>query len=352
MEPIMLHSIDALRAHLTGRTILLVCGNSFDRLEIATQLNGLDLVQFRDFSPNPLYKSVCRAVELFRTSHCNAILAVGGGSAIDVAKCVKLFSGMDPTFNYLQQPYADTGIPLAAVPTTAGTGSEATRHAVIYFQGEKQSISHSSIVPDYVCLIPSVLSGLPVYQKKCTMLDALCQAIESWWSVSSTEESIAYSRAAIDAILANWSAYIEQNDPKAAAQILLAANQAGRAINITATTAAHAMSYQLTSLYGIPHGHAVAVCLPEVWTAMETAEAVCTDSRGMAHLRQVLSALPLTCVEFRNLLRALDMPYPISQNRTQDLEILSHSVNPIRLKNNPVLLDTAALRAMYERIVQ
>lgn len=352
MEPIMLHSIDALRAHLTGRTILLVCGNSFDRLEIAAQLDGLDLVQFRDFSPNPVYESVCRAVELFRASRCDAILAVGGGSAIDVAKCVKLFSGMDPAFSYLQQPYVDTGIPLAAVPTTAGTGSESTRHAVIYFQGEKQSISHPSIVPDCVCLIPAVLSGLPVYQKKCTMLDALCQAIESWWSVSSTAESIAYSRTAIDAILANWSAYIEQNDPDAAAQILLAANQAGRAINITATTAAHAMSYQLTSLYGIPHGHAVAVCLPEVWAAMETAEAVCTDSRGMSHLQQVLSALPLTCEEFRSLLRALDMPYPVSQNRIQDLEILSHSVNPIRLKNNPVLLNTAALRAMYERIVQ
>ncbi len=352
MSQVILHSADALIEQLQGKTVLLVCGRSFDRQEIANEINRLNVVRFSDFAPNPLYEDVCKGLELFRSSGCDAILAVGGGSAIDVAKCIKLFSNMNPAVNYLKQEYADTGIPLAAIPTTAGTGSESTRHAVIYFEGEKQSISHPSIVPDYACLIPSVLTNLPDYQKKCTMLDALCQAIESWWSVSSTEESIGYSRMAIEAILKYWPAYINENSPEAAKEILLAANYAGRAINITATTAAHAMSYKLTSLYGIPHGHAVAVCLPEVWASMLTADAVCTDSRGMEHLQQVLSDLPLNLDQFRDLLRALDLEYPVFRDRASELDILAGSVNPIRLKNNPVLLDTAALRAMYERIVR
>ena len=279
-------------------------------------------------------------MELFRNEQCDAILAVGGGSAMDVAKCIKLFSGMNPDENYLKQEFADTGILLAAIPTTAGTGSESTRHAVIYYRGEKQSISHPSLVPQFACLVPSVLKDLPVYQKKCTMLDALGQAIESWWSVSATEESIGYSRIAIELIRNNWKPYIRSG--KRSDQILLAANYAGRAINITATTAAHAMSYKLTSLYGIPHGHAVGLCLAEVWEAM----------LDEPQLRQVFRKLPVDLEWYQRLLTELEMEYPVAGNREAELEILADSVNPLRLKNNPVAFDRDTLKAMYERIVQ
>lgn len=336
----ILWELPALLNYLEGRKLLLVCGGSFDRLDIAPDIHALNPVRFSDFAPNPVYEDICKGVELFKNEKCNAILAVGGGSAMDVAKCIKLFSGMKPDENYLCQEYADTGILLAAIPTTAGTGSESTRHAVIYYRGEKQSISHVSLVPDYACLIPSVLKDLPVYQKKCTLLDALGQAIESWWSVSSNEESIGYSRIAIELIRDNWKAYIENGS--AADKILLAANYAGRAINITATTAAHAMSYKLTSLYGIPHGHAVGLCLPKVWEVMTDAE----------QLRKVFAELPVDLDWIRQLLADLGMEYPVSQNREQDLEILTASVNPVRLKNNPVMLEKDTLKAMYERIVQ
>ena len=352
MKQIILHDIQALLPILSDKKVLLVCGQAFDQLEIRDPLKRLNAVRFSEFRPNPVYEDVCKGVERFRETGCDAILAVGGGSAIDTAKCIKLFCKMDPSVNYLQQEYTDTGIFLAAIPTTAGTGSESTRHAVVYFQGEKQSISHPSLVPDHICLLPDVLKNLPLYQKKCTMLDALCQAIESWWSVNSTEESIAFSRGAIETILGHWKAYLEENDPAAAEKILLAANLAGKAINITATTAAHAMSYKLTSLYGIPHGHAVAVCLPEVWEAMLQPTAVCTDPRGKEHLRQVLADLPMSVAQFRQLLEHLGMEYPTAGSRDRELELLAASVNPVRLKNNPVSLDKNTLKAMYERIVQ
>lgn len=341
MAQIILRDLNALLEALAGKKVLLVCGRSFDKLEIAAPILALHPVQFRDFAPNPVYEDVCKGVELFRKENCDAILAVGGGSAMDVAKCIKLFSRMDDNRNYLQQEYADSGVLLAAIPTTAGTGSESTRHAVIYYRGEKQSVSHTSIVPDYACLIPSVLDNLPLYQKKCTMLDALCQAIESWWSVSATAESIAYSRIAIEGIRDNWKAYLG-GDKEAAEEILLAANFAGRAINITATTAAHAMSYKLTSLYGIPHGHAVALCLPEVWKAMLDA----------AHLQSVFAALPVDVNWFRQLLEDMEMEKLNPRDRGAELEILADSVNPVRLKNNPVPFSRDTLKAMYERIVQ
>lgn len=333
-------NLQELPRALAGRRTMLVCGSSLDRLSIADTVKALAAGRFSAFSPNPRYEDVAAGVTQFRETGCDAILAVGGGSAMDVAKCIKLFATMDPSHLYLEQPYAGNDILLAAIPTTAGTGSESTRHAVIYYKGEKQSISHPSLVPGFVSLVPQVLEDLPLYQKKCTMLDALGQAIESWWSVSATEESIGYSKIAIDLIRSNWKAYILSG--KHADRILLAANYAGRAINITATTAAHAMSYKLTSLYGISHGHAVGLCLPQVWSEMAEEP----------KLRPIFRSMPIDLPWLKKLLVELEMESPVSDSRKAELEILADSVNPLRLKNNPVAFSRDTLKAMYERILQ
>jgi alcohol dehydrogenase class IV len=261
---------------------------------------------------------------------------------------------MDSSINYLKQEKKDTGIPLIAIPTTAGTGSESTKHAVIYYEGKKQSISHPSIVPDIAILEPSSLKTLPVYQKKCTMLDALCQGIESWWSVNSNDESIGYSKKAVQMIIDNWKAYIFDNTDEAAVKIMEAANYAGRAINITATTAAHAMSYKITSMYNLPHGHAVAVCMPEVWGYMLDHTDDCIDSRGADYLRNTLSDISemFSLDSFKQLMTDLAMEYPVSTNKDADVNLLTESVNPVRLKNNPVALESKVLHEMYERIVR
>lgn len=333
----------------SGNRIFLVCGRSFDRLEISAALSALSAVRFSDFSANPVYEDICTGVRQFRESGCDAILAVGGGSAIDVAKCIKLFSAADPGSGYLQPPYKESHVPLFAIPTTAGTGSESTCHAVLYLQGEKQSVSHPGIVPDAVCLIPSVLQQLPLYQKKCTLLDALCQAIESWWSVNATPESIEYSRLAIQLIRSNWRSYIHSG--KHGDQILLAANYAGRAISITATTAPHAMSYKLTSLYGLPHGHAVALAMKQVWAFMLEQSKRCPNSPYGKQLISVFRELPVDYGWFCELLEELEMKHPVSSCREKDLLDLAKSVNPLRLRNNPMPLDTPTLHSLYERIV-
>ena len=185
------------------QSMMLVCDESLRFLDIRHYFDTLTdrlhvaLTRFSDFKPNPLYESVEKGVGLFRRNRCDSIIAVGGGSAMDVAKCIKLYSNMDSGENYLKQAIVPNDVPLLAVPTTAGTGSEATRFAVIYYNGEKQSVADESCIPSVVLMDPSVLKTLPGYQKKSTMLDALCHAIESFWSVNSTEESRAYSGQAI-----------------------------------------------------------------------------------------------------------------------------------------------------------
>lgn len=355
------HRICEILCQLHVEKYLLVCDSSYPYLSIST-FDSLPIphVMFDGFTPNPLYEDVCKGVELYNHEGCDAIIAVGGGSAIDVAKCIKLFCGMGPEVNYLTQTYVGSKILLIAIPTTAGTGSESTRFAVIYNNGEKQSIAHESIIPNYAILEPGVLRTLPVYQKKCTMLDAFCQAIESWWSINSSDESKTYSKQAVKLFMGNRAAYIADNAEEAAENMMLAANLAGRAINITQTTAAHAMSYKLTSLYGLPHGHAVAVCLPKVWAYMVCNTDQCIDPRGEDYLRSVFSdiARELGCVTiddaiqtFRDMLAELQISNPEIKNKG-DYDILGKSVNPVRLKNNPVAISESDLMKLYRNIVR
>lgn len=350
--------------------LFLVVDSSYPFLNIKDAIEALPVkekVMFSDFTPNPLYEQVCNGIELLKSSNCDTILAVGGGSAIDVAKCIKLAvlakdgnAAIIPPLVSTRVACDGTKLPFIAVPTTAGTGSESTHNAVMYYEGGKQTVTNDGVLPDYAILEPSVLKTLPLYQKKCTMMDALCQGIESWWSVNSTEESYEYSRKTIELIMANWRKYIFENDDEAAAQVMLAANYGGKAINITQTTAAHAFSYKITSLYKLPHGHAVAVCLPKIWKYMLGHFDYCIDNRGWNYLesifKQISSAMgynnPVDAIEgFEKMMKDMDLHQPIAGDRETELDVLSKSVNPVRLKNNPIQIAENTAKVLYNSIL-
>ena len=351
--------------------LFLVVDSSYSFLKIKDFVEALPVkerVLFSDFTPNPLYEQVYNGIELLKTSNCDTILAVGGGSAIDVAKCIKLAVLAEEGNTAIIPPLVSTRVvcdgtklPFIAIPTTAGTGSESTHNAVMYYEGAKQTVTNDGVLPDYALLESSVLKTLPLYQKKCTMMDALCQGIESWWSVNSTEESYAYSRKTIELIMANWRKYIFENDDEAAKQIMLAANYGGRAINITATTAPHAMSYKITSLYKLPHGHAVAVCLPEIWEYMIGHIDKCIDCRGQEYLSGIFAQISkamecenpkLAIAAYRQMMAEMGMKNPEAENRKEEIDVLSTSVNPVRLKNNPVELDLETIYSLYNTIIK
>ena len=303
---------------LEGKKLFLVCRGSFDRLDMAEYIKSLDPIRFSGFTPNPKMEEVMDGVEAFRASDCDTILAVGGGSPIDVAKCIK--------------KYSESDVPIIAIPTTSGTGSESTHFAVVYENGNKKSVAAQDLLPETVILEPSTLKNVPEYTRKATMLDALCHAIESHWAKKATDESRAYAEKAITLIKKYKDSYLA-NEDEGNAGMMEAANLAGQAINISTTTAAHAMCYKITSMYGFQHGHAAAVCLPEVWKHID-------DDAG------------ITREEFSNLLKELDIEYPISENTEQDIEKLADSVNLQRLSNSPVSFDRNQLVAMYRNIIK
>lgn len=348
------------------RKLLLVCDDSirymdgFGRHLEEAEKAGTRIIRFRDFKPNPLYESVVKGVQLFRTEGCDGIMAVGGGSAMDVAKCIKLYSDMPgdgADGAWLKGEPVPNAVPFIAMPTTAGTGSEATRYAVIYYNDAKQSITSNSIIPGTVLMDPNALKTLPVYQRKATMCDALCHAIESFWSVNSSDESKKYSRVAIQGVLKNMQGYLD-NTEEGNAGMLRAAYDAGKAINITQTTAGHAMCYKITSLFGCAHGHAAILCDRVLFSWMTENTDKCSDPRGEEYLKETLKEIGLAmgCRDAReaadklkSLFCSLELEVPSASEK--QFEVLRNSVNPVRLKNHPVQLDLDTIDVLYHKIL-
>ena len=344
---------------LSAKRVFLVCDSSFDLLAIKEDIlcQCDPVARFDEFTPNPKYEEVVDGVRRFLDSRSDAILAVGGGSALDVAKCVNAFSRMDPGRVYLEQPMPDLCTPLIAVPTTAGTGSESTHFAALYYRGEKQSVTGDSLLPDCAILESRALSTLPLYQKKCTMLDALCHAIEAWWSVRATSESREYSREAIALFLRHMEGYLAGSEAGHRG-MLTASNLAGRAINLAQTTSGHAMSYKITTLYGIPHGRAVAMCLPDIWEFMlhslEKSSDLCSAEAKGEVFQEIAVALKTPDARaairwFRQMVQSLnfpDLPYPTKE----DILLMARSVNPVRMKNSPYPISHAEAEVLYQKI--
>lgn len=354
---------DVLNQH-NCHNVFLVCDNSLKYLKINKYLNSLFIengkkaVFFSDFTPNPLYKSVESGVQLFNEKHCDSIFAVGGGSAIDVAKCIRIYCNMDHFKCYLDQKIISNDIFLMVMPTTAGTGSEATKFAVIYLNGEKISVSESGCLPDAVVFDPSVLDTLPLYQKKATMMDALCHSIESCLSVNSSDQSKQYAYEAIRIIVRNADNYLSNNSV-VNADMLKASNLAGKAINITQTTAGHAMAYKLTTLYGIAHGHAVALCVSALLPFMVKKLTSCIEIRDREYLLTTLNDISssfgcgninefIEC--FTNFVQNMEFDIPVPD--TADFNILVHSVNHTRMKNFPLDLTEKDIDMLYHNILK
>jgi alcohol dehydrogenase class IV len=192
------------------------------------------------------------------------IIAIGGGSTLDMGKLINYYHNCNtdniPKSNFINERFDP--VPIICIPTTAGSGSESTNFAVMYVNGIKYSIQHKNLLPHFVFIDPELHFSQTSYQKAVSGIDAFSQAVESLWSIKSTDESRTYAERSLKLIWENYYKVVHSHDNLAHLNMAVGANLAGKAINISNTTAPHALSYKITSLYGVPHGHAVALTLP------------------------------------------------------------------------------------------
>jgi alcohol dehydrogenase class IV len=334
---------------------------------LTTILQPYQTCHFCEFEVNPKIADVEQGLKLFRAQQFDVMIAVGGGSVLDMGKLINIFAAQDASSveivedrNNIQRP----GIPLIAVPTTSGSGSEATHFAVIYLGKAKYSVAHEYILPDMAIVDPGLTHSVSAKMTAVTGMDAFSQAVESFWSVNSTEQSRAYAVEAIRLVIDNLENAVNQpTNNEARTAMAKASHLAGRAINISKTTAPHAMSYTITSYFGVPHGHAVALTLGEmlVYNNQVDCEDV-VDPRGVAYVHRTIGELnkllhasdaAAARDKISDLMKCIGLETTLGElgiRRKAELELIVNSVNFERLANNPRTVTKSSIRELLQKI--
>lgn len=231
----------------------------------------------------------------------DVIAAVGGGSVLDAAKCAAVLAGHEAgaildaaaVRAACASGVSQAGIPVVAVPTTPGTGAEATPFATVWDReaGRKLSLRGPGVRPAAVILDPGLLAGLPRGQLASCALDTLAQAMEAMWSTGADDRARRLGAAALAHCggLADRVAAAAGEESRRA--LLLAGHYAGQAIAVAGTTLCHALSYPITLRYGLPHGHACGLTLARVAefnAAVDDGD--CADPRGAGQVRAAVAA--------------------------------------------------------------
>lgn len=370
IQEIRLHSgsLSELQQWLSSvspQRVLLVRGEKSYRLSGAESILApiLSALPHKEFiRPSLLVKAeeLESLADELRTFSPDLILAVGGGAVIDSAKILSILAASSFVATRLHQVDVSTvdAVPLVAVPTTAGAGSESTSFAAIYIDGRKYSIKAPALLPRLAVVDSNLTHSLPEYETACSGIDALCQAIESHWSRNSSAESRKNSKEAISLAFTSLLDAVRNGDFEARQQMAVAANLSGRAINLTGTTGPHAFSYGFTYDFGVAHGHAVALTMLQFMRFNSDFENYKDEDR--AHVDQtrerfeeisaalgcasIGEAIDLIGKRFKDC--GLNLSFADLNISLHPLTGLSEKVDPVRLSNNP----RSIVRDQYRQI--
>lgn len=310
--------------------------------------NQFDVLQLANFSPNPKIEDLTRLSQEVKRFHPDVLVAIGGGSVIDMSKLLKAVLN-EPQANIIdivrgKRTIQDCGVPLIAVPTTAGSGSEATHFAVCYEGRDKYSVASDFLSPDKVFLDGRTLADLPLDIRRASALDAFAQAIESYWAVGATDASRSASVEALNILRPNIVEYCRGSGaPNILQAMMKGSHLAGMAINVSKTTSAHAWSYGFTSSFNIPHGDAVWITLPKIFQLHEAVGAKSDQQlfKRIEELRELIG-IPLSVKAqdfFDDFLGQLGLETSFDKIGLGDRSVrkeLSISVNMQRMENNPM----------------
>lgn len=285
---------------------------------------------------NVLQEEIDTCTAAFTAHNNDAIIAVGGGSVMDLGKAV-LYHAMQKN-NTL--PF------FICAPTTAGSGSEATKFAVVYRNKIKASLEAGALLPQVVILDPQLTYSLSPKQTAIPGIDALAQAIESYWNINATGESRAFSTEAIPVLLEYLPRAVSEPTPVDREKVLWAAHLAGKAVNVTRTTGPHALSYYLTANYQVPHGQAVAFFLPVFFLYNGG------SGKGNNAMQQLYQLLQVNNAEdaasfMRQFMKRLGLAVKLDElgiNKHDVFDPLLSNIDQQRFSNNPVALDKEALK--------
>jgi alcohol dehydrogenase len=319
---------------------------------------GIDVIVFKEVEPNPRDIDCLAGAELAKDAHVDAFVAIGGGSPIDSAKCISLLctNGGHPRdwedFGALQV----TPLPVLAIPTTAGTGSEVSPSAVITDTERKKKMNLFDMrnCPTIALVDPDLTLSCPPSLTAASGMDALSHAVDSLHCKLATPASDALALEGAR-LVAQYirRAYTTPDDIEARSGMAQGSLTAGIAVGLTDVAGAHCLAEAMGGLYGYPHGYCCAISMPPIMEYNVT-----TSSAKYARLAQAFGVerdgrtddeLALVSIEMvRELNRDLQVPTMRELIRDEDLELLGRKAEAnTSTPSNPREADAAAFQAMF-----
>ena len=296
----------------------------------------------------PRFKELINIIKKIDKFNPDLFFAIGGGSVIDYAKLanthvysIKLKKNLINSKTKIKKKNY-----LLTVPTTAGSGAEVTSGAVIYINKIKYSVENKLLIPDKFFLISEFVSKLPKKNKASSGFDAIAQSIESLISIRSTNASVKFAIKSLKYTLSSFLDSLKHSNHNSIKKMCIGANLAGKAINISKTTASHAISYPFTSHFGINHGHAVSLTLNKFlkFNYLNANKSVCNfnlktrykiifDTAGVKDINELDNFL--TNIKKKGGLTELPK---LKFDLKKEYPRIVKGVNEKRLSNNPIKL--------------
>lgn len=363
--------IETIREKVADRSVLLLSDKGVVAAGIAGRVRGICSAtacaynEFLEVPAEPREDEVTAVVASVAAMEVDVIVAVGGGSVMDMAKLVAVMLNGGPEINAMFDGHLPTVRKsyLIMIPTTAGTGAEATPNAIVFRPAHKLKVGIvcDLFMPDWVILDPELLLKLPPAITASTGLDALCHALECYISNKANPLSDMLSVQATALIFRSLKrCYHDGSDMQARADMLLASFYGGVCIASSGTNIVHALSYPLGGRYRIAHGVSNAILLAPAFDANKDC---CEDKlAAIAHLtgqettgRSAGEKADLLVGSLRRLIRDLGIPESLSDLGVppEDLETIVDAAFEVKrlLDNNPKPLTKDDIRSVYRSIL-
>lgn len=258
-----------------SRKMLIVSDRSLEKIGVVDKVkkiveaSGIEVSMFLDILPNPTVEMVDQAVKAYQDSGATSIVALGGGSPMDVAKAVGVLATYGGSITEYEGAHKVPGaiVPMIAIPTTAGTGSEVTAFSVITdtARNYKLTVFSYELLPKYALLDPDMITSVPPSVAAACGIDALIHALEAYISLGSSPFSDAMAEKAMELIGGNIRRFVaNRKDIEAASAMMTGSMFAGIAFAWARLGNVHAMSHPVSAYFGVAHGVANAILLPVI----------------------------------------------------------------------------------------
>ncbi|QEE15793.1 iron-containing alcohol dehydrogenase [Promethearchaeum syntrophicum] len=349
---------------VTDKNLLNILGISEKILELLEK-DGFIVEIFEKEGYFSSIKIIDNGANLVRNKNYNLIIGIGGGSAMDTAKCMAILGNNPGSINlYLKEgkTLENYGIPLIEVPTTSGTGSEVTRWATVWDLGEKQkkySLSDLKMYAKGAIIDPTLVKSLPKKMSVITGLDAFSQAIEAYWSKNHNKISDIYALQAIPIIFSNLQEiFKDPSNIDIRKNLAFGSLLSGLAFSNTKTTAVHSVSYPITLHFNVPHGLACALTLSQflLFNSEKTENNI---DEAPDRLRKISDAIGADSPDnaaqmITNLMTTLNLPtklHEVGIDKKGIELIIAEGFTPDRVKHNPRKLTEDKLRKILHTLL-